>query len=147
MDASDALLDAHRVPRQVEVDHDAAELKVAPLAGGLGGEQHRRAAFEARDGAILFLRRQAAVVEAEIDAQSAQPVGEQLERLAEVGEDDHALLRVGQQRRQHPLQSLGLGPAVDLQSAIGHRLQLLPAVGEALLLGGGASWRRTPNAV
>ena len=37
--AADALLDPHRVPRQVVVDHEVAELEVAALAAGLGGDQ------------------------------------------------------------------------------------------------------------
>ena len=54
---AETLLDLHRVPRQVEVDHHMAELQVAALPGGLGGQQHRHvvaegaitASFSARD--------------------------------------------------------------------------------------------------
>ena len=40
--AADALLDPLRVPRQVVVDHQVAELEVEPLGAGLGHEQDLR---------------------------------------------------------------------------------------------------------
>jgi hypothetical protein len=40
MDAAHALFQAHRVPGDVVVDHQPAELEVDTLAGGLGGDQH-----------------------------------------------------------------------------------------------------------
>jgi hypothetical protein len=40
VDAAHALLQAHRVPGDVVVDHQPAELQVDALAGGLGGDQH-----------------------------------------------------------------------------------------------------------
>ena len=40
MDPADALLDAHRIPGEVEVDDAAAELEVQPLAADVGGQQH-----------------------------------------------------------------------------------------------------------
>src|SRR5579862_3677114 len=36
VDAPDALLDRHRIPRHVEIDHSVAELDVAALTAGLG---------------------------------------------------------------------------------------------------------------
>ncbi len=42
VDSTDALLDPHRVPRQVVVDQDVAELEVPALAAGLGGDQDLR---------------------------------------------------------------------------------------------------------
>ena len=39
VDATDALLDPHRVPRHVVVDHRAAELEVQSLGGGVGAQQ------------------------------------------------------------------------------------------------------------
>ena len=39
VDAADPLLDPHRVPRQVVVDEEVAELEVAPLAAGLGADR------------------------------------------------------------------------------------------------------------
>ena len=37
--AGDALLEAGRVPRQVEVDHHVGRLEVEPHAAGVGGEE------------------------------------------------------------------------------------------------------------
>jgi len=54
VDASDALLDALRVPGQVEVEHETAELEVAPLARRLGREQHLGALLKAVDGLVLL---------------------------------------------------------------------------------------------
>ena len=51
---AEPLLDLHRVPRQVDVDHDVAELQVAALAGRLGGQQHRRVAGEGGDRGVLL---------------------------------------------------------------------------------------------
>ena len=39
VDAADPLLDPHRVPRHVVVDHRAAELEVQSLGGGVGAQQ------------------------------------------------------------------------------------------------------------
>src|SRR5690606_13710793 len=39
VDAADALLDPHRVPRHVVVHHGAAELEVQALCGGIGTEE------------------------------------------------------------------------------------------------------------
>ena len=39
VDAAHPLLQAHRVPRDVVVDHEPAELEVDAFAGGLGGDQ------------------------------------------------------------------------------------------------------------
>ena len=50
---AEPLLDLHRVPRQIQIDHDVAELQVAALAGGLGGQQHRRLVAERRDRGFL----------------------------------------------------------------------------------------------
>ncbi len=40
MDAADPLLDLHRIPGQIEVDHPPAELEITPLAAGVGGHEH-----------------------------------------------------------------------------------------------------------
>src|ERR1700681_2031972 len=41
IDAVNTLLEAHRIPRQLEIDDDAARLvKVQPLAGGVGGQKN-----------------------------------------------------------------------------------------------------------
>ena len=56
IDATDALLEAHRVPRQLEVHHEpAAMLQVEALAGRVRGEEHAEAAAReaAEDGRAL----------------------------------------------------------------------------------------------
>ena len=40
VDASDALLDPHRIPRHVVVDEGSAELEIEALRGGVGAEQN-----------------------------------------------------------------------------------------------------------
>ena len=63
------LLDLHRVPRQVHVDHDVAELQVAALAGRLGGQQdRRRRRGTPRSRRSLSARGQAAVIDRRRDA-------------------------------------------------------------------------------
>ena len=49
MAATDALLDALRIPRQVVVHHRVAELQVQPLRAGLGRDEHVRARRELVD--------------------------------------------------------------------------------------------------
>ena len=53
VDATDTLLDAHGIPRDVEIDHRAAELQVAAFPGSLGGEQHLGAVLEIFYGLIF----------------------------------------------------------------------------------------------
>ena len=41
VDAADALLEPHRVPRQFKIDDEpAGVMQIEPFAGGVGGEQH-----------------------------------------------------------------------------------------------------------
>ena len=61
VDTADALLDRHRIPRHVEIDERVAELDVAPLAAGLGAQQHRHAVAEVGDGGILVGAAEAAL--------------------------------------------------------------------------------------
>ena len=62
VDAADALLDAHRVPRQVVVEHAVAELEVLSLGAGVGRDHDRRLAGPERgDGGCAFGRRHRAV--------------------------------------------------------------------------------------
>src|SRR5262245_40425512 len=46
IDASDALLDRHRIPRHVEIDQRVAELDVAAFAAGFGTQEHRHPVAE-----------------------------------------------------------------------------------------------------
>src|SRR5580704_5344864 len=63
VDSSDSLFETHRVPWQLEVDHDPAPLvQVQPLASRVGGEKEPAAAAdELIEGGGPFLARQAAV--------------------------------------------------------------------------------------
>ena len=53
IDAADALLDRHRIPRHVEIDQRVAELDVAAFAARLGAKQHRHLVAERGDGGVL----------------------------------------------------------------------------------------------
>ena len=55
--APDALLHALRVPRQVEIDDQRAELKVDAFRAGLGGDQDALAVAERLDDGGLHVRR------------------------------------------------------------------------------------------
>ena len=49
IDAADPLLEAHGIPRQLEIDHDAAaSVEVQALSGGICGEQESCAAIGER---------------------------------------------------------------------------------------------------
>src|ERR1039458_9598749 len=62
VNAAEPLLDLHRVPRQVEVDHGVTELQVATLAGGLRAEEHVGLRLEYRNGSVLVPASEAAVI-------------------------------------------------------------------------------------
>ncbi len=51
----DPLFDTQGVPRQVEVEHDPAELQVATFPRRFGGEQHWQVVVKLSDG-VVFLR-------------------------------------------------------------------------------------------
>jgi hypothetical protein len=59
--AADALLDRHRVPGEIVVDHRPAELEIAALAADLTRQQHLRVPLERRDRGVFLDCRQAAV--------------------------------------------------------------------------------------
>ena len=61
--AADALLEAHRIPRKLDVDDEAAALvQVQPLTGRVGGEENRsRLAGKHRERGRAFPRGQSAV--------------------------------------------------------------------------------------
>ena len=54
MDATHPLLKAGRVPRDVVVDHQVAELQIDALASGVGGDQEAGAVGSAKAGHLLF---------------------------------------------------------------------------------------------
>lgn len=55
MNAAHALLDLHRVPRQIVVNERVGELQVAAFSTRLGAEHDRRPVAKFRDGQILLL--------------------------------------------------------------------------------------------
>src|SRR5207247_5668228 len=57
IDAADALLDAHRVPRQVVVNADVRELEVDALAARLGGDKEAHVRMVAKEALTRSLRR------------------------------------------------------------------------------------------
>ena len=99
MDAAHPLLQPRRIPGDVVVHHQPAELQVDPLAGGVGRHQVAGAAF--RDGAAKELDLpvalpigQAAVNErnATGEAEAFQPAHQELRGVAMLGEDDQLLV-------------------------------------------------------
>ena len=96
VDAAEALLDPVRVPRQVVVDHEVGALEVQALAGGVGRDQDPGvdvlgeqlcdlAALLAPDAAVDGDHGVGAAEEI------ADPLGEVLQGVAVLGEDDDLL--------------------------------------------------------
>jgi hypothetical protein len=98
IDASDPLLEAARIPRQLEVDdHPAAVVQVEPFGGGIGRKQHyagRRPEHSQHLGALLTA--EAAVKEGDGPRDRALDVQQ---RVAILGEDHDRLARATQQPR------------------------------------------------
>src|SRR5439155_25781145 len=95
VDAADALLEAHRVPGQVEVDDDAAELEVPSLPARLGADQDRGPGAEAVEGLLLLAPAQLAVEHRGFDAHLAQRRDDRVLGRTELGEDDALLAAQG----------------------------------------------------
>ena len=99
VDASHPLLQAVRVPRDVVVEEDVADLKVDALAGGLGRDQNLDRALaelllgvQARARLVARARLHAAVDAADAETPGLQSVHEIVERVLELGEEEQALL-------------------------------------------------------
>ena len=140
MDAAHALLQPRRVPGNVVVHHQPAELQVDALAGGVGGHQvvgaalRRRAAKE-RHLPVALPVGQAAVDQRDAprEAQAFQPPHQELRGVAVLGEDDQ-LLAAEPGVAQHLPQRVELGlvarrqPGARVAEERGHleplRLQL-----------------------
>src|SRR5262249_15654968 len=131
IDASDALLDRHRIPGHVEIDQRVAELDVAAFAARFSAKQHRHALAERGDGGVLVRAAQAALEAREGEAFPCQEVGDVSERLAIVDEDQFLFLRIAPQQLEQgrPLAAVG-----DRRPALRQRVpprRIAVAVGEA----------------
>jgi hypothetical protein len=93
IDAADALLEPHRVPRQLEVHDEAASaMEVQPLGRGVGGEQDAaRQALERVEHGRTLLAPEPAMQDHQGGAErgiSRQPLAQMHQRVAILGEDD-----------------------------------------------------------
>ena len=89
VDSSDALFNAHRVPGQVVVDDQAAELQVHALGSDVGADK-QTAFFVFAEGAngVFFVKFAATHQEAGFDAFFGKALHEVARGAAEGGEDD-----------------------------------------------------------
>src|SRR5262249_5099480 len=93
--APNALLEPHRVPGDVEVEHAMAELEVQPLAADVGREQHAPCRPAAFDRLRTFTRGLASVEALVRNAGPPEYLGKEAERAAEAREDDRRLIGPG----------------------------------------------------
>jgi hypothetical protein len=107
VDAAHALLEAHRVPRDVVVDHQPAELEVDAFTRGLGGDEHLCVLAELALGVDARVRRVAvADGHAAMDLRAREaPLAELAERtpvLAVAGEVVERVLVLCEDEELHP---------------------------------------------
>ena len=84
-----ALLDAHRVPRHVEIDDDVAELQVQTFATRVGGNQHARILRELLQAARARFHVHAAVERGDSKTPASQIVHQHGLRGNELRENQH----------------------------------------------------------
>ena len=94
IDAPDALLNLHRVPRQVVIEHDMAELQVQTLAAGVGGDQHLSLVREGALHLLTLVEIERAVEADHLEAAIAQELRQHGLRRDKLGEHQHLELRV-----------------------------------------------------
>jgi hypothetical protein len=99
VDASHPLLQAVRIPRDVIIEEDVADLKVDALASRFGCDQNLDRALpellfrmQACAGLVAGTRLHAAVDAAEAKTPGLQSVHEVVQRVLELGEQEQALL-------------------------------------------------------
>ena len=101
IDAADPLLEAHRVPRQLEVDDEAAGVvQIQPFARRVGRQQNATpAGCEAGDRRRAFSAVEAAV---EHGGRATDPFAQVHQRVAVFGEDERRLASPPEQPPQRP---------------------------------------------
>jgi hypothetical protein len=89
IDAANALLETKGIPRQLDIDDEAAPvMQIQPLARGIGCNQHIDApAIERIDSFSPVIRREASVNEAHTPRRHGQGGDDRVERVAEFRED------------------------------------------------------------
>ncbi len=99
IETPDALLDTHRIPGQVVIDHRVRELQVPAFAAGLGGDQHlwTRLVAEPRYSGVLLCWLQLSVEKPDRPLLAENSCQVRL-RVAKLGEDQD--LDVGLSRSQ-----------------------------------------------
>ena len=102
IDAADALLEAQRIPRQLDVNHEPASvMQIQPLACGIGRNQDIDAAVVERvDRRSPVVSRQAAVDASHAPRRRRQGGDDGVERVAVLREDHGRLARDGEQPPQ-----------------------------------------------
>ncbi len=131
----DALLQAGRVPGEVEVDHHVGRLEVEPHASGVGGEEEAAGGvlLEAADLVAPPRQRHGAGVPGEAGPHLLDRLAHQVEHPLPFGEDQDLGARLGEQPLQDlpQLGELGADPAVGIQDVGG--VADHPHAGEPLL--------------
>ena len=98
VDAADALLDCHRVPRNVEIDERVAELQVASLAAQFTAQQDRHTVPERGDRRILLRSAHRPVERGECHAAPTQQTGEVRQAVTMMHEHHLLLGGIAQQQ-------------------------------------------------
>ena len=92
--AANALLDAHGIPGDVEIDDDVAELEVQAFAAGIGGNQDAHLLGERHLHLLTLVHAHAAVEAGDGDAAIAEKFRQHLLGGHELGEDEQLHVRV-----------------------------------------------------
>ena len=135
VDSAHTLLEAGRVPRNVEVDHDPAELEVDAFRGSIGADHEPHTAGVVRQAKSLNMLLSFRVVHPAVDlgdllgvAHATETLDQVVERVSMLGENDELLSREARKSQHFPeLVKLGLRPLlVDSPGEISQGADLLP---------------------
>src|SRR5881394_4576828 len=88
MEPPDALVDLHRVPRQIEIHEAMAELEIASLRAAVGQNQGAPALAKILGDRLALGRRSRAVHDEHLDPSGAQSFGERGLSVEELSEED-----------------------------------------------------------